>query len=90
MTRGLILLTVLLFIGMIATLVLGFSTSATGWLILGLFVCGPGFVFCLGLTIGRASNEYAFVRRQDSGIVSRTANSRQRARHEVYERESLS
>jgi len=90
MSRGLIVLTVFLFVLMVVCIVIGFSQSAPGLLVLGMFIAGPGFMFCLGLAIGRASNEYALIRRSDSNVVVRSGSSRGRVRQQYSEPESLS
>lgn len=70
MTRWMFLLSVLLCVAMIVFTIVGLTTSAPALLMVSLFLAWPGFVFALGIAIGRATKEVAIVRRDDAEYVS--------------------
>lgn len=69
MTRSLFLVAALLCLAMFGALIVGLTSSAPALLMVAMLLCGPAFMFTLGAAIGRASNEFAIVRK-DSGAVS--------------------
>lgn len=90
MTRTMFILAAVLFVVMIVSFVAGIASMSAGPLMLALFVAGPLFTFCLAFGLGRASNEFAVVRkdRPERAAQSRQVNGRV-SRIEQREREVL-
>lgn len=73
MTRTLIILAVLLFGALIASLVIGFASVAPAMLIVGLLCALPMFCLALGAALGRISNELTITRKdKPQTVVSRS------------------
>lgn len=64
MTRTLFILAGLLFLGVIAALGVGLAGNAPGLMMLSILCVAPLFMLALGAAIGRASNEFAVVRKE--------------------------
>ncbi len=90
MTRTMFLLAAVAFVMMVASFVAGIGAQSAGLLMLALFGAGPVFTFTLAFGLGRASNEFAVVRkdRPERAAQSRQVNGRV-SRIEQREREVL-
>lgn len=86
MTRTFFVLAGLLCAAMIGLFIVGLTSSSPALLMVALLLCGPGFMFTLGLAVGRASNEFSLVRK-DSAAASVNG---QRVRSRITTREPLS
>lgn len=76
MTRWLFLLSALLFVAMIGLTIVGLTSSAPALLFVGMLIAGPGFMFTLGVAIGRATKEVAIVPRDDAVAYNNPSNRR--------------
>ena len=88
MTRTMFVLAAVAFVMMVVSFVAGIGAQSAGLLMLALFGAGPVFTFTLAFGLGRASNEFAVVRRDRPAPAPRGVNSRV-SRVEQREREVL-
>lgn len=82
MTRTLFLLAALLLVAIIGLAGAGLTANSPLALMGGLLCAMPAFFLALGAALGRASNEFAIVRKARSNgvaVPSKTVNPRQRS-----------